>query len=190
MNRSALKAAVMNILSIAASFGVIVAVFQWGWGKHFIGLEEAQPIASFMPMFLFAILFGLSMDYEVFLLSRIREAWVHGASTNEAVADGLSVTARVITSAAAIMVAVFLSFAFQDDIITKQFGLGLAVAIAIDASIVRMILVPATMELLGDWNWWFPAWLDRLVPHLNIEGTTGPGTEPVHAPMPELGTAD
>ncbi|CAN5692577.1 MMPL family transporter [soil metagenome] len=167
----ALKAAAMNILSIAAAFGVVVAVFQWGWAASLFGIEETQPIAVFMPMFLFAILFGLSMDYEVFLLSRIREFWAHGRETSDAVADGLAVTARVITAAAAIMVAVFLSFVFTPDQITKQFGLGLAVAIFIDATVVRLILVPATMEVLGEWNWWFPQWL-HFLPHVNIEGTT------------------
>ena len=162
-----------------------LTVFQWGWGKGLVGLEETQPIAAFMPMFLFAILFGLSMDYEVFLLSRIREAWVHGRSTSDAVAEGLTVTARVITAAAAIMVCVFFSFVLLADPISKQFGFGLGIAILIDATVVRLILVPATMELLGDWNWWFPAWLDRRVPHLNIEGTTRPAPvelEPIAQP--------
>jgi RND superfamily putative drug exporter len=167
----ALKAAIMNMLSIAAAFGVIIAVFQWGWGGGLIGVEDEQPIAVFMPMFLFAILFGLSMDYEVFLLSRIREYWAHGDSTSDAVANGLTVTAKVITAAAAIMISVFLAFVATPDPIIKQFGLGLAVAILIDATIVRMILVPATMELLGDRNWWFPTWLNFL-PHVNIEGVT------------------
>jgi putative drug exporter of the RND superfamily len=170
----ALKAAIMNLLSIAASFGVVVAIFQWGWFNGVIGVEDTQPILVFMPMFLFSILFGLSMDYEVFLLSRIREAWVHGRSTPDAVVEGLGVTARVITAAAAIMVVVFLSFVLSPDPISKQMGIGLATAIFVDATIVRMILVPATMELLGEWNWWFPKWLDRSVPHVNIEGTVLP----------------
>jgi len=170
----ALKAAIMNLLSIAASFGVVVAIFQWGWLNGVIGVEDTQPILVFMPMFLFSILFGLSMDYEVFLLSRIREAWVHGRSTPDAVVEGLGVTARVITAAAAIMVVVFLSFVLSPDPISKQMGIGLATAIFVDATIVRMILVPATMELLGEWNWWFPKWLDRSVPHVNIEGTVLP----------------
>jgi len=170
----ALKAAIMNILSIGAAFGVVVAVFQWGWLSRFIGVDSELPILAFMPMFLFSILFGLSMDYEVFLLSRIREAWVHGRSTSDAVVDGLGVTARVITAAAAIMVVVFLSFVLTPDPIQKEFGIGLAVAILVDATIVRMILVPATMELLGDWNWWFPSWLDRAVPHVNVEGSVRP----------------
>ena len=170
----ALKAAIMNLLSIAAAFGVVVAIFQWGWFKGVVGIEDTQVIMAFMPMFLFSILFGLSMDYEVFLLSRIREAWVHGKSTPEAVVEGLGVTARVITAAAAIMVVVFTSFVFTDDPIQKQFGVGLAVAIFVDATIVRMILVPATMELLGEWNWWFPKWLDRRVPRINVEGNLLP----------------
>ena len=166
----AIKAAVMNLLSISAAFGIVVAIFQFGWGANLIGVEESQPIIIFMPLFLFAILFGLSMDYEVFLLSRIREFWVHGMPTSEAVSEGLAVTARVITAAAAIMVAVFLSFVALNDPITKQFGLGMAVAILIDATIVRLVLVPSTMELLGERNWWFPSWLDRITPHVNIEG--------------------
>jgi len=167
----AIKAAVMNLLSIGAAFGVIVAAFQWGWLKPVLGGSDGQPIIAFMPMFLFSILFGLSMDYEVFLLSRIREAWVHGKSTPDAVVEGLGVTARVITAAAAIMIVVFLSFVFIPDPITRQFGVGLATAIFLDATIVRLILVPATMELLGDWNWWFPSWLDRILPRINVEGS-------------------
>jgi RND superfamily putative drug exporter len=176
----ALKAALMNLLSIGAAYGVVIAVFQWGWAASLFGVEQTAPIAPFLPMFLFSILFGLSMDYEVFLLSRIREAWVGHGNTREAVAQGLSVTARVITAAAAIMVLVFLSFVFTDNSITKQFGLGLAAAILVDATVVRLILVPATMELLGEWNWWFPTWLDRLVPRLNVEGTV---PEVVPAPV-------
>jgi RND superfamily putative drug exporter len=164
----------MNLLSIGAAFGVVVAIFQWGWFKGVVGIEDTQVIMAFMPMFLFSILFGLSMDYEVFLLSRIREAWVHGKSTPDAVVEGLGVTARVITAAAAIMVVVFTSFVFTDDPIQKQFGVGLAVAILVDATVVRLILVPATMELLGDWNWWFPKWLDRKVPRVNVEGNLLP----------------
>jgi RND superfamily putative drug exporter len=173
-----IKAALMNIFSIVSAFGVVVAVFQFGWGADLIGVTPG-PIAVFMPMFLFAILFGLSMDYEVFLLSRIRESWAHSGDTRHAVGEGLAATARVITAAAAIMVAVFLSFVFQNDPIPQQFGLGLAVAVLVDASIVRLILVPATMELLGDRNWWYPAWLDRITPRLNIEG--GPAPAPASA---------
>jgi RND superfamily putative drug exporter len=170
----ALKAAIMNILSIGAAFGVIVAVFQKGWGHQLFGIEEKQPIAVFLPIFLFAILFGLSMDYEVFLLSRIREFWAHGRNTSDAVADGLAVTARVITAAAAIMICVFLSFVMNPTPVVKQMGLGLAVAVFIDATVVRLVLVPSVMELLGERNWWFPAWLDRITPHVNIEGKTDP----------------
>ncbi len=170
----ALQAAIMNMLSIAAAFGVIVAVFQKGWGHQLFGVEEKQPIAVFLPIFLFAILFGLSMDYEVFLLSRIREYWAHGRSTTDAVADGLTVTARVITAAAAIMICVFLSFVMNPMPIVKQMGLGLAVAVLIDATLVRLVLVPSVMEILGDRNWWFPKWLDRITPHVNIEGKSEP----------------
>jgi RND superfamily putative drug exporter len=165
-----LKAAVMNLLSIGASYGVIVAVFQWGWLGSIVGVDRTGPIQAFVPMMLFAILFGLSMDYEVFLISRMREEYLRTGNNAEAVADGLAVTARVITAAAAIMITVFGSFIFQDNTILKLFGLGLSTAILMDATIVRTVLVPATMELLGDRNWWFPAWLDRLVPNIAIEG--------------------
>jgi RND superfamily putative drug exporter len=164
-----LKAAVMNLLSIGASYGVIVAVFQWGWLGNIVGVDRTGPIQAFAPMMLFAILFGLSMDYEVFLISRMREEYHRTGNNAEAVADGLAVTARVITAAAAIMITVFGSFILQDDTILKLFGLGLATAILMDATIVRTVLVPATMELLGDRNWWFPAWLDRVVPNIAIE---------------------
>jgi RND superfamily putative drug exporter len=172
------KAVIMNMLSIGAAYGILVAVFQWGWGKNLIGVGKAGPIESFVPMMLFAILFGLSMDYEVFLLSRIKEEYdTNGRDNREAVANGLAVTARVITAAAAIMVCVFSSFIFGDQRVIKEFGLGLAVAVLVDATVVRMILVPAAMELLGDANWWFPSWLSWL-PNVHIEGTQ---------PPPELG---
>ena len=170
-----LKAVVMNMLSIGAAYGVMVAVFEWGWGKNLIGVGSTGPVESFLPMMMFAILFGLSMDYEVFLLSRIKEEYDRTGNNNEAVADGLSATARVITAAAAIMVCVFGSFAFGPERVIKEFGLGLATAILIDATIVRMVLVPATMELLGDANWWLPKWLHWL-PAVHIDGaeiTTG-----------------
>ncbi len=176
-----IKAALMNLLSIGATYGVVVAVFQWGWAMDLFGIAKTGPIDSFLPMMLFAILFGLSMDYEVFLLSRIREDYLQTRKSSEAVAHGLSVTARVIAAAAAIMVCVFLSFVLGDDRIIKQFGLGLATAVFVDATIVRLVLVPATMELLGDWNWWFPRWLDRLLPRLNVEGTVAPMPVPVVA---------
>jgi putative drug exporter of the RND superfamily len=175
-----LKAAVMNLLSIGASYGVIVAIFQWGWGKSLIGVETTAPIEAWVPMMLFTILFGLSMDYEIFLLSRIREEYVRTRDNGLAVANGLAATARVITAAAAIMVTVFLSFVFGfDERAIKLFGMGLAVAIFVDATLVRMVLVPATMELLGDANWWFPKWLDRIVPKISIEPRT---TIPVDLP--------
>jgi putative drug exporter of the RND superfamily len=166
-----LKAAFMNLFSIGASFGILVAVFQWGWGVSLIGAAK-QPITSFSPMMLFAILFGLSMDYEVFLLSRIKEEHDRTHDNGLAVADGLAATARVITAAAAIMVTVFMTFVFQPDGTAKLIGLGLATAILIDATVVRMVLVPATMELLGEANWWLPGWLDRLLPRLSVEGST------------------
>jgi len=168
-----LKAALMNLLSIGAAMGVIVAVFQWGWLKDLVGLQETVPIVSFMPMMLFAVLFGLSMDYEVFLLSRVREEYLNGRSNDDAVIEGLSATARVITSAALIMISVFSAFALGDDPVAKMFGIGLATAVLIDATVVRIVLVPATMRLLGDRNWWLPGWLDRLLPRMDIEGTSG-----------------
>jgi RND superfamily putative drug exporter len=164
-----LKAAVMNLLSIGASYGVIVAVFQWGWFKGIFGLETTVPIVAFVPMMMFAILFGLSMDYEVFLLSRIREDYQESGDNLESVVNGLASTARVITSAALIMISVFLAFVPNPNPTVKMFGLGLAVAVFIDATIVRLVLVPATMELLGDANWWLPKWLDRILPKIEIE---------------------
>jgi uncharacterized membrane protein YdfJ with MMPL/SSD domain len=160
----ALKAAVMNLLSITASFGVLTAITQWGWGGGLFGFPEKMPITTWVPVFLFVILFGLSMDYEVFLLSRVREAWLGGLPNSLAVARGLGLTARVITAAAAIMVVVFLGFVVTPDVSVKQIGLGLAVAVFIDATVVRMVLVPAVMELLGNANWWVPSWLGRVLP--------------------------
>jgi RND superfamily putative drug exporter len=171
-----LKAVVMNVLSIGAAYGVLVAIFQWGWGAGLIGIDSG-PIEAMAPLMLFAIVFGLSMDYEVFLLSRVREEYDKTGDSAGAVADGVAATARVITAAAAIMVVVFGSFMLEDDRIMKLFGLGLALAVLLDATVVRMLLVPATMELLGDRNWWMPAWLDRIIPKLNVEG-------PAHDPTP------
>ena len=164
-----LKAVVMNLLSIGAAYGIVVAIFQWGWFGSISGVEPA-PIEPFMPMMLFAIVFGLSMDYEVFLLSRVKEEWNRTHDSHRSVADGLAATARVITAAAAIMVFVFGSFLLESDRTIKLFGLGLAVAVLLDATIVRLLLVPATMELLGDRNWWLPRWLDRVLPSINVEG--------------------
>ena len=164
-----LKAVIMNLLSIGAAYGALVGVFQKGIGASIIDVKQG-PIESFLPMMLFAILFGLSMDYEVFLLSRVKEEYDRTHDNAAAVADGVNATARVITAAAAIMVLVFGSFMFGDDRVIKEFGFGLAVAIFVDATIVRMVLVPATMELLGDANWWLPKWLDRILPNVHIEG--------------------
>ena len=152
-----LKAVVMNLLSIGAAFGLIVAVFQWGWGASLIGIDGTGPIISFFPIFLFAIIFGLSMDYEVFLMSRIHEEWEHSHDATEAVTRGLALTGRVITAAAAIMCTVFLSFMIGEDRIIKLFGLGLASAVFIDAVIIRSVLVPAVMQLFGKRAWWLPA---------------------------------
>ena len=165
-----LKAVVMNLLSIGAAYGVIVAIFQWGWGAGLIGIDKPGPIDAWVPMFLFAIVFGLSMDYEVFLLSRIKEEYDRTRDNASAVADGLAATARVITAAALIMFCVFSAFVLGDDRSLKLFGLGLAIAVLLDATIVRMLLVPATMELLGDRNWWIPRWLDRVLPNIEVEG--------------------
>jgi RND superfamily putative drug exporter len=166
-----LKAVIMNLLSIGAAYGVVVALFQWGWMKDLIGVEPG-PIEPWAPMMLFAIVFGLSMDYEVFLLSRVREEWHRTGDSRTSVADGLAATAKVITAAAAIMVVVFGSFVLESDRTMKLMGTGLALAILLDATIVRMLLVPATMELLGDRNWWLPRWLDRVLPHVAVEGHT------------------
>ena len=164
------KAVVMNMLSIGAAYGVVVVIFQWGWFGSLIGISGG-PVEPFIPIMMFAIVFGLSMDYEVFLLSRIREKYDHSGDAAGSVADGLASTARVITAAAAIMVVVFGSFVFEDDRIIKMFGLGLAVAVFLDATVVRMLLVPATMELLGKGNWWLPEWLNRLLPMIHVEGS-------------------
>jgi RND superfamily putative drug exporter len=165
-----LKAVVMNLLSIAAAYGVAVAVFQWGWLRDLVGLAEPVPIVNVVPMFMFAIVFGLSMDYEVFLLSRVREEWTHTRDGRGSVVMGLTQTGRVITSAALIMVTIFLSFMTSPTVVVKMMGFGLAVAVLVDASIIRLVLVPATMALLGDLNWWLPRWLDRILPHIELEG--------------------
>jgi RND superfamily putative drug exporter len=165
----ALKAGIMNLLSIAAAYGVMSYAVQGNWFGDLLNIPKT-PVPAFIPMINFAILFGLSMDYEVFLLSRIREEYVRTGDNRTAVADGLAATARVITAAAAIMVFVFGVFIFDPNVFIKQIGLGLAAAVLIDATVVRMVLVPATMELLGDANWWMPRWLDRLLPEIHIEG--------------------
>ncbi|MDY6807763.1 MAG: MMPL family transporter [Actinomycetota bacterium] len=176
------KAALMNLLSVAAAYGVITMVFQWGWGLSLLGVDHPVAVSSWVPILIFAVLFGLSMDYEVFLLSRIREEWLATGDARAAVVGGLAKTGRVITTAAAIMVAVFISFATETDIVLKMLGLGMAVAVLLDATLIRMVLVPATMSLLGRFNWWLPAWLDRVLPRIDVEidddrPVTAPATE-------------
>ncbi|MFE8963977.1 MMPL family transporter [Streptomyces iakyrus] len=166
----AVKAAVLNVLSIAASYGVVVAVFQWGWGGPALGVHGKVPIESYVPMMMFAIVFGLSMDYEIFLLSRVHEAWLRTQDAEGSVAHALEITARVITCAALIMVSVFAAFIVSDNIVVKMLGLGLAVSVLIDATVVRLLMVPAVMTLLGRHAWWMPRWLDRVVPHIDAEG--------------------
>ena len=166
----ALKAAVLNLLSIAASYGVVVAVFQWGWGGPSLGVSGTVPIESYVPMMMFAIVFGLSMDYEVFLLARVHEAWLRTRDSRGSVAHGLEITARVISCAALIMVSVFAAFILSDNIVVKMLGLGLAVSVLIDATVVRLLLVPAVMTLLGTSAWWLPRWLDRVLPRVTTEG--------------------
>lgn len=181
-----LKAVVMNLLSIGAAYGVMVMVFQWGWLGGLVGIDGGAPIEPWAPMMLFAIVFGLSMDYEVFLLSSVKERVDHGMTNSAAVVEGLAATARVITAAAAIMVCVFGSFVLGDLRAIKLIGLGLAVAVLVDATIVRMVLVPATMELLGDRNWWLPRSLQRILPRVDVEGRHHGLTPPDAAPAPEL----
>lgn len=176
-----LTAAILNMFSIGAAYGVIVAVFQWGWGRSLIGIDQAVPIVAFIPLMMFAILFGLSMDYEVFLLSRVREEYLKSGDSREAVAIGVAKTARVITAAALIMISVFLSFVLSPEPTLKMMGIGMAAAVLVDATVVRLLLVPASMELLGNATWWLPRWLDRILPHLNVEG---------HAVAPVPVTAD
>lgn len=167
----AVKAAVLNLLSIAASYGVVVAVFQWGWGGPALGVEGKVPIESYVPMMMFAIVFGLSMDYEIFLLSRVHEAWLRTGRSQDAVAHALEITARVISCAALIMVSVFAAFIVSDNVVIKMMGLGLAVSVLVDATVVRLLLVPAVMTLLGAAAWWTPRFLDRVLPHIDTEGT-------------------
>jgi RND superfamily putative drug exporter len=180
-----LKAVIMNLLSVGAAYGVLVAVFQWGWAGSLIGIGETGPIDPWIPVTMFTILFGLSMDYEVFLLSRIREEWLRTGDNSLAVADGLAVTGRIITAAAAIMFCVFASFVIKDPLhILKVFGLGLAVAVLIDVTLVRMVLVPSIMELLGPVNWWMPRWMQRSIPTIGVEVTPEPAPTPAPVPTP------
>jgi RND superfamily putative drug exporter len=185
----AAKAVLMNLLSLGAAFGAIGLAAQGGWFGGLIGINQATPIPVWLPIMMFAVLFGLSMDYEVFLLSRIREAYNHGHDNAAAVRSGMASSGRVITAAAAIMVTVFGAYMFDDGAILKLAGLGLATAVLVDATIVRMVLVPATMDLLGDRNWWMPRWLQRWVPHVDVEGSSGVvggavvEAEPVRVPV-------
>ena len=166
----AIKAAVMNLLSVAAAYGVVALVLEGGWAGQLIGIDHPTPLAPFIPVLMFAVLFGLSMDYEVFLVARMRETWLATGSNSRAIVTGLAGTARVITAAAAIMIAVFGAFIPSTDIALKVIGIGMAAAIFIDATVIRMLLVPAVMHLLGDRNWWLPTWLDRALPEVHIEG--------------------
>jgi RND superfamily putative drug exporter len=165
-----LKAVVMNLLSIGAAFGIVTYAFGHDWSAKLVGLEGTVPIVSFIPLMMFAILFGLSMDYEVFLMTHVRERWQATDDPHQAVIEGLAGTARVITSAALIMVSVFCAFLINGDPNIKQFGLGMAAAVAVDATVVRCLLVPAIMSLVGRAGWWMPGWLDRALPHMSIEG--------------------
>jgi RND superfamily putative drug exporter len=174
----AVKAAILNLLSISAAYGVVVAVFQWGWGRSLFGVSENVPIESYVPMMMFAIVFGLSMDYEVFLLSRVKESWDETHDHQASVAHGLAGTARVITCAALIMISVFTAFVGSSQVVIKMLAIGLASSVLIDATIVRLILVPAVMYLLGRSSWWLPGWLDRILPRIDAEGHES-------APIPE-----
>jgi RND superfamily putative drug exporter len=168
-----LKAVLMNLLSISAAFGVLVAVFQWGWLDGLLGFESLGALDTINVPLIFAIVFGLSMDYEVFLMSRIRERYLEHGDNERAVAEGLASSARTISSAALIMSSVFAVFVFTGVPSIKELGVGAAVAIALDATLVRLVLVPAAMKLLGDWNWWMPSWLDRALPDLSFEAGDG-----------------
>ena len=179
-------AAVMNLLAAAASFGVLAAVFQHGWGLHVLNLGQPGPIESFLPVLMLAVLFGLSMDYEVFLVSRIREEWAATGDNHQAVRTGQAATGRVITAAATIMILVFSAFILSGQQVIGEIGIGLATAVLLDAFLLRTLLVPALMHLSGRANWWLPGWLDRALPHLSIEPATQPPAPPVPAPGSEL----
>jgi RND superfamily putative drug exporter len=164
-----LKAAILNLASIAGAFGVIVLVFQHGWAGSVIGVDRPGPIQSFLPVMIFAIVFGLSMDYEVFLVSRIHEEWVRTGNNSEAVTRGLAATGRVITAAGAIMIFIFAAFSIGGDRTVKMFGLSFAIAVFLDAFLIRSVLVPAFMQIADRANWWLPRWLDRLLPDVHLE---------------------
>jgi RND superfamily putative drug exporter len=186
------KAAVLNLLSVGAAYGVIIAIFQFGWGSGLLGIDQDLPIPAFVPMLMFAIVFGLSMDYEVFLLSRVHEAWSRTGDAHRSVAVGIGSTARVITTAAGIMVVVFTSFVLDSDPTIKMLAVGMAVAVLVDASIVRMVLVPSVMSLLGTHAWWLPGWLDRVIPDLELEGSVEdlPQQSPVSVPAQRTSPAE
>jgi RND superfamily putative drug exporter len=163
------KAAAMNVAAVAGAFGVVVAIFQWGWGSELLGLGRAGPIEPFLPVIMVSVLFGLSMDYQVFLVSRMYEEWLETGDNRRAVRVGLAETSRVINSAAVILISVFLAFVLSGDRVIAMFGIALAVAVALDAFVLRTLLVPALMHLLGGANWWLPRWLDRRLPRISIE---------------------
>jgi RND superfamily putative drug exporter len=177
----AIQAALMNLLTIGASLGVLVAVFEHGWFASVLGVQKG-PIEAWVPVLMFAVVFGLSMDYEVFLISRVREQWIRHGDASAAAGEGVALTGRVISAAAAIMVVVFLSFTLGNQRTLKEFGFGLAVAVFLDAIVVRCMLLPAVLELLGPRTWRLPSWLDRRLPHINIEGETSPDQTPVLTP--------
>ena len=178
----ALKAILLNLLSVAAAYGVLVAIFQWGWGENLLNFESNGGIANWLPMFMFVILFGLSMDYHVFILSRIREAHDRGMRTDAAIAHGIKSTAGTVTSAAFVMVGVFLVFVTLPLVDLKEMGIGLAIAVLIDATLVRAVLLPATMKLLGERNWYLPSWLNWLPNAGTHEPTFAPAPAPVPVP--------
>jgi RND superfamily putative drug exporter len=180
----ALTAAVMNVLSVAAAYGVVAYFLEGGWAGRLIGIDTAAPLAAFVPVIMFALLFGLSMDYEVFLVSRVREAWVRTRDNGQSITTGLASTGRVITAAAAIMVVVFASVIPSDQVFIKIFGVGMVAAILVDATVIRMLLVPAVMYLLGRANWWLPGSMARRLPQLHIEGPAAASAHPIKEPIP------
>jgi RND superfamily putative drug exporter len=180
-----LKATLGFLLTVGATFGIVVAVFQWGWGSSLFGVDRPGPLVSFLPIIMTGILFGLAMDYEVFIVSRVREEFVHGSHPTAATIEGVGHGARVVTAAALIMAAVFGGFVLVDDPIIKTIGFGLAIGVLIDAFVVRMTLVPAVLTLIGRVAWAFPRWLDRITPRVDIEGSSL-RTETVPAPEPEM----
>ncbi|MCC9709825.1 MMPL family transporter [Streptomyces sp. MNU76] len=182
-----LKAAAMNVAAVAAAFGVVVAVFQWGWGSELLGLGRAGPIEPFLPVIMVSVLFGLSMDYQVFLVSRMYEEWLETGDNRRAVRVGLAETSRVINSAAVIMISVFLAFVLSGDRVIAMFGIALAAAVALDAFVLRTLLVPALMHLLGGANWWLPRWLDRRMPRISIEP---PETRAAHERLADVVVED